>query len=111
VQLQSCIGVDDEVTGGSLCSGRQRKRFGDAGNIGASRPTRRESTVDLSVNNGLDEDVASQSDVDRAEFCRRGEQGGRCLRGLPQKVMDPALYPLHEPAMVGIVLKCGGLVE
>jgi hypothetical protein len=90
---------------------RQWERLGDAGDVDPSRPARCELTVDLRLHNGLDEDVASQSDVKRSNVGRGREQGGCCLCRLAEQVIDAPLYPLHEATVVPIVLMRGGFVE
>src|SRR6266849_4535794 len=91
---------------------RQWEGLGDAGYIDPRSPARRELTVDLRLHNSLDQDVASQSDVERSDVGRGREQRGRCLGRLAEQVIDAPLHALDQSTHVPIVRrKSGGFVE
>ena len=74
-------------------------------------PAGREPAADLRFDDGFDQDVAGQPDVDRADPGGRGEQRRRRLGRLAPGVVDARLHPQGEAGMARIVPVGGGRIH
>jgi hypothetical protein len=71
--LQLGVGVEQQVTGGAGHPGGQRQRLRGSGHVSPGGSVRCELAVDLCFHRGLDQGVAGQPDVHRAQQRRGGE--------------------------------------